>query len=362
MSSGFVAYGARYRSLDLWRGFAALWVLVFHGFNVWLEAQPDLLPRWLGGFIHHGWLGVHVFFVVSGYCITERIVREHAAGGAGLGFMADRMLRLYPPYWATLLLVGVISIAGALAKGQAVAHPGTLPVGNEWFLTIFTVEPWFARPSYLLVAWSLAFEIGFYLLAAAGLALARWARRPWVGFAWGAVWGAIGLLPGVGDWVPLLAFWPHFALGGIVWLLLHRVGSAPRRLALGILLFGAICAAGWSQPAGLRFQLQFACGCALLLLALRPWDDRLANFPGLRWLGWVGTFSYSLYLIHAPIIGRARNLLGRWWTPDDPWARWILFACCLLTVAAAWLFYRLIELRSEAYRKSLRPRPCPPVV
>lgn len=351
--------GVRYRSLDHWRGFAALWVLVFHGFNVWREARPDLLPHWLGGFISHGWLGVHVFFVVSGYCITERIVREHARGGGGLGFLVDRLWRIYPPYWAALILAILLNVAGAFAKGQSVGHPGVLPEGWMWFAAGLTVEPWMGQPSFLLVAWSLAYEIGFYLVAAAGLFLARKTRRPWVGFAWGAAWGALGLLPAVAAQVPLLALWPHFALGGIVWLLLHRVDSAGRRVAFGLLLFGTIFAASWLQPAAPRFQLQFACGCALLLLGLRPWDDRLAGFPALRWLGWTGTFSYSLYLIHAPIVGKTRNLLGRLWSPDDPRALGLQCAGCLLAVAAAWLFYRLIELRSEAYRKSPRTPTAP---
>ena len=67
---------ARYQSLDLWRGLAALLVVVFHAFASYTGANysdyhPVVVACWLVG--GNGWLGVHIFFVVSGYCIAAAV-------------------------------------------------------------------------------------------------------------------------------------------------------------------------------------------------------------------------------------------------------------------------------------------------
>jgi len=72
------ATGQRYLSLDHWRGFAALWVLVFHAHR----GRPPLEPAWLGEFVSWGWLGVPLFFVISGYIMaytTTRATIPHPA-------------------------------------------------------------------------------------------------------------------------------------------------------------------------------------------------------------------------------------------------------------------------------------------
>ena len=355
---------SRYRLLDHWRGFAALWVMVFHTCNVWLEARPDFLPPGLAGFVRHGWLGVHVFFVISGYCIAERLALEYRRGGTAARFIFDRLWRLLPPYWAALVLLllcnAVATVFNHTLLWADAAGPGALPgTVAGWLKAVFILEPWFGEPSYLLVSWSLAFELGFYLLGALCLQVVLASGRAWTGFATGGILLALGLMPWVSDRWPLLALWPHFAVGCLVWLLCRQVTTVGYRLGLGVLLFGAVFGCGWLLPAAPRFQLQFASGCALLLLALRPFDGRLADMPVLRWLGFAGTFSYSIYLVHAPVVGKLRNLLGRWWRPGEPGAVWVPVAACALALALAWLFYRLIELSSEERRRAFARRTAP---
>jgi peptidoglycan/LPS O-acetylase OafA/YrhL len=343
---------SRYHTLDHWRGFAALWVLVFHA----NRGHPDLAPEWLGAFVAHGWLGVYLFFVISGYCIAERAAREQARQGSALDFMRDRLLRIYPPYWVAVGLSLGINVAGAVVKGTPLSAPFVLPDGlTGAAMALGAVEPWFDRPTYLLVAWTLSYEIGFYVCAAAGIALAGHTRQPWLGpFWWGGLLTA-GLIPTVAALVPLLALWPQFALGGIVWLAWH--GSAPiwTRLLRGTAALGLVWLAAAWLPADLAFTLRFSCVCAWLLLWLRPADRWLAQTPLLGWLGWLGTLAYSLYLVHAPIVGKFSNLMERW---PPLAARPLLLLClsCLVGLSFAWLFYRTIELRCEAFRKR-QPRP-----
>ena len=349
---------ARYRSLDHWRGFAALWVLIFHSYNLWLQVQPGLLPAWLGNFISHGWLGVQVFFVISGYCITERAAREYRENGTATRFMADRLLRIYPPFWVALAFALLLNTASALVRHQPVA--GLIPVGWEWASAAAATAHWLGQPTFLLVAWTLSYEIGFYILSAIGLALALRSRRPWLGFCWGLGLLLLGILIPGGLGLPLIVSWPNFALGGVVWLVQHRIGSIQPRLLLGTLLMGAIFATGLWLTSSQNSNFAFACGCAWLLMALQPWDRSIADWPALRWLGWVGTFSYSIYLIHAPIISRAFNLIGRWHAAAGIRALLLQSFACLVTVAVAWLFYQLVEVRCEVIRrtliKQLKPR------
>jgi peptidoglycan/LPS O-acetylase OafA/YrhL len=215
-----------------------------------------------------------------------------------------------------------------------------------------TIEPWFRQPGYLLVAWTLSFEIGFYLLAALCLGLALRTGRPWIGYALAAVFFAAGLIPAIGSWLPLLTLWPHFAVGGLVWLLSRQLPRIAVRLAWGTVLLALIAACAWFLPVAAGFTLVFVTACAWTLLMLQPFDARLAATPALRWLGWIGTFSYSLYLIHAPVVGKFRNALSRHWQPGDPGALWVPLAACVLAIASAWCFYRLVELRTEGWRRN----------
>ena len=100
----------RYLTLNHWRGGAAIWVMLFHAYHIWLEGDPARLPAWFRTIADHGWQGVAVFFAISGYCITERIAEDFRRGRGPLRFLGDRALRIYPAYWAALLLVSSRSI------------------------------------------------------------------------------------------------------------------------------------------------------------------------------------------------------------------------------------------------------------
>lgn len=347
------AAGSRYYSLDHWRGFAALWVLLFHGHR----GRPELTPAWLGDFVSSGWLGVPLFFVISGFCIAGRMERETRQDRSVSRFLLDRLWRLFPPYWAALLVTVLLNCAGALAKGVPLTAPAVLPEGLGWLAAVFALEPWLGFPTYVLVAWTLSYEIGFYVVAAGCLALVLHTRRPWTGLAFGAVLLALGLIPVFGTWLPLFFLWPQFALGTMAWLVGRLPVSTPVRITLGTVATGIVWLCTLPQPAETGMPLRFACGAAWLLLVLRPWDARIAGFRGLRWLGWIGTFSYSLYLVHAPIVGKLGNLLDRW-PPAAQQPLLVLLFSCLLTLPCAWLFYRVIEVRSEALRRNThRPEP-----
>src|SRR5690606_11647941 len=131
--------------LDGLRGVAALVVVLFH----------CRVPGFGGGF-----LGVDVFFVLSGFLITSILLAEHAGtGGIALGrFYWRRALRLYPALLLTL--AGYLSVAPLLWPG----HPhGTEALLAGLYLAVYSI-PLSDYPDYLKHTWSLAVEEQFYLL------------------------------------------------------------------------------------------------------------------------------------------------------------------------------------------------------
>ena len=110
---GVVNPGGRYRSLDLWRGAACLAVVVYHA------AGAATLSSGSSGFfdrlalpalrvVGFGWIGVPVFFVISGYCIAATSDSQRHRGLPTRRFFERRFWRIYPPYWAFLGLMAVV--------------------------------------------------------------------------------------------------------------------------------------------------------------------------------------------------------------------------------------------------------------
>jgi peptidoglycan/LPS O-acetylase OafA/YrhL len=219
------------------------------------------------------------------------------------------------------------------------------------------LSPWFNETPYVLISWTLTSELAFYLLVAAGLGLIRVVRRPAVslliGFAL-AVAQASRLLE---SRMHVLEGWSEFMCGMLVWLVLRQnVPNNTRRAACaGIVALGML---------GLVNHLPIlggAAGFALLLILLKPLDGRLARMPLIRGFGMIGVFSYSLYLIHLPIISPMQNLLHRL-LPDADHRTWIPVVLGTVAVFSAWVLYRWAERPLESWRRHSRPAIDSPVV
>ena len=181
--------------LDGLRALAVIAVIVYHG-----------NPSWLRG----GFLGVEVFFVISGYLITMLLLSEHRrSGSVGLkNFWFRRARRLLPAVFALLFVVSVVSVLFvrdelARLKGDLVA---SLTYTMNWHLIVGETSYFdqFDRPPLLRHLWSLAVEEQFYLLwplLLVGL-LALFRKRP--DRLFGAMLG-LALVSAVLDGAPLPA-------------------------------------------------------------------------------------------------------------------------------------------------------------
>ena len=350
----------RYVALDSLRGIAALAVAVFHiqsreGFAAW-------------AFFRASNQFVDFFFVLSGFVIARAYGDRLAAGFPIRTFVWLRLGRIWPLHFAVLVVYIAIECALALT---GLSHGGRVPFTD-------TRDPWALIPSALLVqafvmpgvgtwntqSWSISVELGLYLM-------------------WACAWRVLGRFAvplAVLVAVLLLATWEirSDVIGNQVWAMRGFGGFG---LGIGVCAIErSLSGKGRDMRFGMATLIEAAV-LAGLVLVVNPETSLYASdllFAGLVLVfafgrGWfarllctapfvlLGTISYSLYMVHGFVIGRALDVLTlvqRWtgarlvqhgegtmgilltpaWTTDL-----LAVAMLALAVATAWLAWRWIE-------------------
>jgi peptidoglycan/LPS O-acetylase OafA/YrhL len=299
-----------------------------------------------------GFVGVDVFFVISGYLITAIVMREMDAGTFSLtAFYRRRIVRILP---ALLTMVVIVLALGCLLlfpvplRDLANSAAATAAFGSNIYF--YATSDYFSQASDmkpLVHTWSLAVEEQFYLLyPLLLLALRKLERRALVAVLMAI--GAASLAAGVafafhdltaGFYLLPARAW-ELVLGGLVALGAHpRIASPRLRGALCWLALGTIVASVVVTRPTWPFPVPFAlppAGATAILLAYAP-QTRAATLLSWAPLRGIGLISYALYLWHRPII--AFTLAGRSWV-TTPLDTAILLA---LSFVAAILSYALVE-------------------
>jgi peptidoglycan/LPS O-acetylase OafA/YrhL len=326
--------------LDGLRGLAALAVVLHHLYVCVLHYYPADSALIANGVVHAlmvigrwGVLGVPCFFVLSGFCVGQ--TWQHAK--SPLPFALRRWRRIFPAYYASLALVLLCVAVARLVTGVNDITPlPALTPGNLIATLTLTTNPVTDVPTLSWVYWTLSYEVAFYLVLTALLALpVRFRLIVLIGVhtlacVAGSWWGS-ALSPGPWFFAEL---WPLFGLG----------------LALALLAQSRF-AAGWIGAVSLLALLPLQLterhpGFAAtgLVAAALVWAC-LANvsLPRFRPLETLGEFSYSLYLTHVPIllVGAKYLFLRPQQTPAMLLAGWA--AATLVMVLAAYAFYRGFE-------------------
>lgn len=345
----------RYATLDHWRGFAALSVVLFHAFNPW-ETQPaPPALAWLAALAGQGYRGVHIFFVISGYCIAQLGCHELRARRAFGGFLRQRCLRIFPPYWAACLVAAAVALVALpfnhAALFSSAQHRGVFPASvGALFAHAALLDPYLGRDGYLPVAWTLTWEVSFYLFAGLLLLLGlRFGVRVTLTLAFLAA--LAGTSPFVTHIFPPVAGWAEFMCGACVLLALLAIREG-RPAWPWLAVITALGLAGWAQAAAAS-DLPVSAAFALALFGLHRFDLRLASTRSLSWLASLGVVSYSIYLIHPPVITAVRNGLGRFVSVDRVIFLLPVIAAVLASLVAARLFFRYVEAPLERWRKTL---------
>lgn len=343
---------SRISSIDGLRGVAVLAVLLFHTQSSFLNA---------------GFLGVDVFFVISGFLIADILYRSGSRSSIGR-FWLRRARRLAP---ALILLLAVVALVRLLrplpGNGDNAPILAALTYTTNWY-DIWTAGSYFAsfdHPSVLLHTWSLAIEEQFYLLfpfvLLAATAVFGHKRR--------AMGAAVAALAGISaGWAALLwvtgASVDRIYMGtdtraqsllvgacmGIVVSARPRMERAPRMVTLAgtlgfVLLAAAMAAVRDVSAMFLGGFLVVAMGTAAVILAC------LYEGPVSRALAWrplvlLGIISYSVYLWHYPIFAWVQGPEGNAQLSAEVWS----FVLTLLVATGSYYFIERPFLRGRFAR------------
>jgi peptidoglycan/LPS O-acetylase OafA/YrhL len=321
----------RLSEIDALRGLAALAVMAFH-----YTTKYDELFRFNGSVPFHvpwGYLGVNLFFVISGFVIFMTLERTKIA----MDFVVSRFSRLYPAYWAAIAVTVLIT--------QVLGLPGKEASWQLALLNVVMFQGLFSIPPVDGVYWTLLVELLFYALAFT-LYLTRQMHR---------------VLPALCGLLCLrVVYWAlaEFAQIDLPWrirelLVLDYIAF----FALGIVAYRLVRDAAESHAADLAtaaFAIAVLAVTESLLLAMVAticfgaiWLAARGRLAFLRWplLVWFGSISYPLYLLHENIgwaILRQLQFLG--WTPTAA----IVFTAVLVIALAAALS-RTIERPAMAW-------------
>lgn len=327
------------------RAVAVLLVLLYHA----------NLPFLTGGFI-----GVDVFFVISGFLITSHITQSLANGSFKFStFYARRVRRILPASFAVLIVSLIVAWFVLppldLARVSKDALWTALYVPNLLFA--FEEQDYLssAAPSIFQHYWSLGIEEQFYLLWPMLLwAVYTLSRKNIRAVLWTA--GAVVVASFIASvsvtevnqpWafflLPTRAW--ELGIGGLIsFLPLHRRESIPL-LTRNLVAGGALLVLAWaalSLDSNTPYPSYWAAVPVLAtaaIIAVGPFTGSIARILQNRVMAWIGLISYSLYLVHWPmlIIPEAAT---SWMRPLELWQSLLIAA---LAVPVAWLSYRFVE-------------------
>lgn len=311
----------RLRVLDSLRGVAILLVLAYH------FAPQVPTERALGhagaSLLQIGWVGVDLFFVLSGFLITGILLDGERTPGAMLRFYGRRALRILPLYYAALavlLLIAATMRATGAASGGFTGPGATLLAEQTWYwlhaanVAIARDAQW-AGHSWVQHFWSLAVEEQFYLVWPCVVLLVPRRRLPHVivGVVIAALLARVAFVASdhvVAAYVLMPARADALAIGAllaVLWRMPARHALVTRVATWLVPLSGAallaIIVAGGADGHGVLMaslgytQWALLFGAVLWLGVAGPptWLERQ------RWLHWTARYSYGLYVVHFPL-------------------------------------------------------------
>jgi peptidoglycan/LPS O-acetylase OafA/YrhL len=353
------APGALIRPLTALRFIAAMWVVLYH---YW----PNLDGAHTPPLVAKGYLGVELFFILSGFILCHVYLASVAEGRFSYaGFLQARLARIYPLHLATLAAVGAMALA-ATAAGKAVdPHVLSWP---SLLANLLLVHAWGLAPDagWNHPSWSISAEWFAYLsFPAFAWAAIRLADRPRA-----AVLGAAGLLASLYAVFPVLAGFPLteatidwgalrivpcFAYGCALYLIWRKGAAAGRTAGLGAAFFGAVLLVAGALAAPDTVMVLIFGGLILTLASLKP-------APSSAMFGSVGVYlgeiSYSIYMICIPWKLLFVNLWAEMSGSNKvhmPPLVWIIFLATVVPLAA--LSHHAIERPARSLlRRSFSPR------
>ncbi len=355
----------RFLTIDGLRGVAAFAVVLFHLDFATSLTFENWVPPVVSWVFQQGFLGVDVFFVLSGFVIPYSVRNSHLSLAFLGRFAVRRSIRLDPPYWVAMALEILLVYLG-LRLGLAVAELPSWPQVASHF---FYAQNILGYGDIVPIFWTLCYEIQFYLGLVLLFVIGHEARR------------ALG--PRATRWLAVLVFsllfvislfgryhvfgltihpgfalirWFQFFMGTCVfWVVSGKTSWRPLVLAWALLLLVIVIQ---GQP--------FLQTIPIWTSALLWWSyerDKMASLLSNRVVQFLGVTSYSLYLFHAIVGWRWIRLVGRFAGEGAPFplVLAVFVSGCGVAIVASWVLWKYLEVPSMRWSKrvALPERPAP---
>lgn len=321
------------------RGYAALWVLLFHLRH---HLQP-LVPQTLYEVCVRGYLGVDLFFVLSGFVIAYRYGGRIPGRRSYAAYVLRRLGRIYPLHLVTFLILAAVAQWGS-SVGVDLGESSYYEVDARVLYNLLLVQAWGVtnEPSWNLPSWSISVEWLAYLafpLLWLGVARARSVASSLAGVIVIVVGLPLVLIALDQDGLHttlelrLVRGVPEFVAGMLLFRIDALRGEERQENAWPYLLVAALCFVAayvlWSD-------WPFLPGACLVVYALAraPSTGAFAS----RIPAWLGLVSYSIYLLHLPMLKAASRLME---SLGPGWGFVLAYLVAVLVASA--LSYRLIE-------------------
>lgn len=335
--------------IDSLRGVAAIWVMLFHFYNALLpEAGYQLFWAPIDIFFQLGYLGVYIFFVLSGFVINLSLKSKEMTNTFFFRFLFRRSIRLDIPYWAVIFMTGFsVSVMDNFGVSRR-----ELFDFSDYLLNMAYLDNLLDTPSIVAVGWTLQYEIQFYLFFA--LIIYIFSRFNFSNTLSNYIL-LFTFLISILYWFPwfpfkqndlFISYWFCFLLGAFVSDIFHnRMKVWYFWLAFGLTIFHGII---FQNPP----SLMAATTSLFLFIASR------LNSLG-SWLNWkpllfVGSISYSLYLLHPFFGNRLIRFINYRYDISLTGSIFIFVGAIILTLFLVWIFYRLIEYPSHRLSKRIK--------
>jgi peptidoglycan/LPS O-acetylase OafA/YrhL len=369
----------RLAALDGFRGLAVLSVFVYHLILLGGSAGTTLADRALRAVGLAGWLGVDLFFVLSGFLITGILLETRGRPGWLRRFYLRRAFRIIPAYYLALALLLAVQLTGRefnLASfGWTASWLTNILIGRDG---------WSALPTTMHHYWSLAVEEQFYLLWPFAVALLS--RRALLVLCAGLVVDASLLRVGLAQsshmaasYVLLPARSDGLAVGAIFALLAQGEGGmealarwlrwpivAASAVIVTIVVVNRNFAADDTLVLGFGLAaVVILAGCLMVLGMVRGQGGAWGRLLEARPLRLLGTYSYAIYLWHQPVIlwltamGLSAAVLPRVAGSDLPGLLLLGAVAAAASLGLALLSWRLVEGPAAQIKERLTARPAP---
>lgn len=369
----------RLRHLDALRALLALMVLIGHArmllwmsWSDWSRLQHGMLEKLLGlasGVFRYGGTAVMVFFSLSGYFIHLRVATQLAHDGPARfdarDYVRRRARRILPPYYVALLLTVVLDLAGRhwwprlyLAQtGDPMLDTSLSLAGYSWssVLPALCAQPsLFGHFGSNGPLWSIGNEVLYY--AVYPLFMWVWLRSRWLAYATGFAVGVLASRLGFGGcWAPALASYPVWLAGALLaeWSAAHPDMIKRKSWFYSAVVIAAV-AFGASHVACLSgVVMSVFIGAATVAAAGSLPFDLMRSRIGCV-LEWLGIRSYSIYIMHFPVLVLISAWCFQFWG-ERPASGWLAVAGVLVSLGVALVMFHCVERFWLPGRKDTEP-------